>query len=53
MTGAQGTKKVLARGRVAKVKEKINQNTWQGNIVAHRLKDETLELAVCFKWSMN
>ena len=52
-TDVQSTKKVLARKRVARVKEEIKQSIWQGNIVAHRLEDETLELSDCFNWSVN
>ena len=52
-TNVQDTKKVLARKRVARVKQEIKQRIWQGNILAHRLEDKTLELSDCFNWSVN
>ena len=52
-TNVQDTKKVLARKRVARVKQEIKQRIWKGNILAHRLEDETLELSDCFNWSVN
>ena len=52
-TNVQDTKKVQARKCAARVKEEIKQIIWQGNIVAYRLEDETLELLDCFNWSVN
>ena len=46
-----GAKKVLARGRMVKSTSEIKENTWQGNIVSHRLNDSSLELQECFSWS--
>ena len=48
----KGAKNVLSRGRMAQVKKDIKQSTWQGNITAHRLEDENVELPKCFNWSV-
>ena len=44
-------KKVLARRRMVKSTSEVKESTWQGNIVAHRLNDSSLELQECFSWS--
>ena len=51
-TDVKGAKNVLPRGRMDQVKKNIKQSTWHGNITAHRMEDENLELPECFKWSV-
>ena len=46
-----GRKKVIAKGRIEKSRAEIKESKWQGNIVSHRLVDESLDLAECFNWS--
>ena len=46
-----GAKKVIAKGRIEKSRAEIKESMWQGNIVSHRLADESLDLAECFNWS--
>ena len=51
-TDVKGAKNVLSRGRMVQVKKDIKQSTWQGNIIAHRMEDENVELPECFNWSV-
>ena len=46
-----GAKKVIAKGRIEKSRAEIKESMWQGNIVSHRLADESLDLEECFNWS--
>ena len=46
-----GAKKIIAKGRIEKSRAEIKESKWQGNIVSHRLADESLDLAECFNWS--
>ena len=46
-----GAKKVIAKCRIEKSRAEIKERMWQGNIVSHRLADESLDLAECFNWS--
>ena len=46
-TDVKGAKNVLSRGRMVQVKKDIKQSTWQGNITAHRMEDENVELPEC------
>ena len=48
----KGAKNVLSRGRMVQVKKDIKQSIWQGNITAHRMEDENVELPECFNWSV-
>ena len=43
-TDVKGAKNVLSRDRMVQVKKDIEQSTWQGNITAHRMEDENVEL---------
>ena len=52
-TDVKGAKNVLSRGRIVQLKKNIKQNIWQGNITAHRIEDENVELPECFNWSVN
>ena len=46
-----GAKKVKAKGRIEKSRAETKESMWQGNIVSHRLADESLDLAECFNLS--
>ena len=43
-TDVKGAKNVLSRDCMVQVKKDIKQSTWQGNITAHRMEDENVEL---------
>ena len=51
-TDVKVARNVLSRGLMVQGKKNIKQSTWHGNIIAHRMEDETVEKPECFTWSV-